>query len=198
MTIHDPQFPALVSSRICHDLISPVGAIANGIELLEEMSANFPEVSLISQSVANAKIKLQYFRVCFGRVSAGSQLSVSEIIELGNNKIQTSRLSLEWDIGSDPINREEVKLLFLILLCMETALPLGGNSMIRFDGITWNITADSDRIVLDDAWNIFNNSALQNEITPALVQFPLALDQLGNLDKRLVAGKSGTRFSITL
>ncbi len=58
-------------SRICHDLISPVGAIGNGVEFLAELTETIPEVGLIADSVASANGKLQFFRICFGKFAEG-------------------------------------------------------------------------------------------------------------------------------
>jgi histidine phosphotransferase ChpT len=62
-----PDLAALIGSRICHDLISPIGAIGNGVELLlMEASGKGPELSLISESVAAANARIRFFRVAFG------------------------------------------------------------------------------------------------------------------------------------
>ena len=63
-----PDLAALIASRICHDLISPIGAIGNGVELLAmEPGGTLPEMALISESVANANDRIRFFRICFGR-----------------------------------------------------------------------------------------------------------------------------------
>ena len=63
----ETTFATLIGSRICHDLISPIGAINNGIELIEMGStASTPEMTLISESVVNASARIRYFRIAFG------------------------------------------------------------------------------------------------------------------------------------
>ena len=91
---------ALVSSRICHDLISPVGAIGNGIELLEGHAARMPEIGLIADSVDNAKAKLRFFRICFGQMSEGALTSATEVEAIATAMIQSPRLRLEWRMRS--------------------------------------------------------------------------------------------------
>ncbi|HMS96693.1 MAG TPA: histidine phosphotransferase, partial [Tabrizicola sp.] len=60
-----PDLAALIASRICHDLISPLGAIGNGVELLAMERAG-PELDLLSESVAHANARIRLFRISFG------------------------------------------------------------------------------------------------------------------------------------
>ena len=71
---------ALVGSRICHDLISPIGAIGNGVELMmmDRASAS-PELALIAESVASANARIRYFRVAFGTAGADQRIARSEV-----------------------------------------------------------------------------------------------------------------------
>ncbi len=161
----------LVSSRICHDLISPVGAIGNGVELLESVAATMPEIGLIADSVDSAKAKLLFFRVCFGQVSSSAQMSAREVETIATAMIQTPRLTLEWQMQSADFTRERVKLLFLLLLCVETALPIGGTIVVREDD-GFVVQADGKRVQMQDAWAIFKGGLV--DVTPAQVQFPLA------------------------
>lgn len=165
---------ALVSSRICHDLISPVGAIGNGIELLEEVAAKMPEITLISESVENAKAKLQYFRVCFGKTSAGAATGSNEMQSLGNAMLQSARVTLNWQLDANDYPRETVKLVFLLLLCVETALPIGGYITVKQSGDTWTIHAEATRLQRADAWDILNGGRVADDLPPAQVQFPIA------------------------
>jgi histidine phosphotransferase ChpT len=163
---------ALVSSRICHDLISPVGAIGNGVELLEGVAATMPEIGLIADSVDNAKAKLRFFRICFGQMSDGAQMSASEAEAIATAMIQTQRLQMEWRMRSADFPRERVKLLFLLLLCVETALPIGGTIVVSEQDGVFVVRADGKRIQMQDAWRVFEGETIA--VTPAQVQFPLA------------------------
>ena len=77
-----PDLAALIGSRICHDLISPIGAIGNGLELLSMSGAGGPEVALISDSVANANARIRFFRIAFGHASPEQGTSRSEILSI--------------------------------------------------------------------------------------------------------------------
>ncbi len=68
---HKPDLAALVGSRICHDLISPIGAIGNGVELvLLDAAVGGPEVTLIADSVSHANARIRFFRIAFGATGA--------------------------------------------------------------------------------------------------------------------------------
>jgi histidine phosphotransferase ChpT len=73
---------ALVGARICHDLISPIGAIGNGMELLALSGVPpSPELELIEDSLRNAMARVQFFRIAFGAAEAGQVVSRSEILD---------------------------------------------------------------------------------------------------------------------
>ena len=79
----DPDLAALLGSRICHDLISPLGAIGNGVELmLLEGGRHSPEMALISESVAHASARIRFFRVAFGTGSAEQRMGRPEVASI--------------------------------------------------------------------------------------------------------------------
>jgi len=187
----------LVSSRICHDLISPVGAIGNGLELLMEVLPPSPELELIGDSVASATAKLQFFRLCFGQTQEGAMVSRTEMQRLGDGMFTGGRLALEWDMKSADIPRGTVKMMFLLLLCMEGALPLGGRISITENGGRFALAATGKRVQQVEAWQIFDHKPVQ-VITPALVQFPLALQVSGQLGRQIQVTYDETALRVTL
>lgn len=188
------KLDALVSSRICHDLVSPVGAIGNGVELLEEVAAQMPEIALIADSVENAKAKLQYFRVCFGKSSVGAGTSAREMQSLGNAMLQSARITLKWHLEDTEFPRENVKLVFLLLLCVETALPIGGTITVMQSEENWKIYVEAPRLQRADAWDIFKGAAMPDDLPPAQVQFPIA----ANLGRPVTVNFTETDLTITL
>ena len=90
----DTDLAALISTRICHDLVNPLGAIANGMEMLRMVnSANGPEMDLIDLSVRSATARIQVFRLAFGAgdgeqgVSATRLRTVLEALAADNDDI---------------------------------------------------------------------------------------------------------------
>ena len=121
-----PDLTALLGSRICHDLISPIGAISNGVELLMmEGNARGPEIALISESVSNASARIRFFRVAFGASGGEHRVGRSEILAIVEDITRGGRLTIDWSSPTE-LPRRDVKLAFLLILCLETALAYGG------------------------------------------------------------------------
>lgn len=122
----EPDLTALIGSRICHDLISPIGAIGNGVELLMmEPGGKSPELALISESVTSAAARLRFFRLAFGDPGQEQRIGRPEILSILADLEQGGRLRIEWN-GPVEMPRGEARLLFLTILCLETALAWGG------------------------------------------------------------------------
>lgn len=171
---HKPDLAALVGSRICHDLISPVGAISNGMELIElSGSANGPELDLIRESVQNANAKIRYFRVAFGHSSADQMVGEQEILTILDNVGIGARMMVDWTVQG-PVERAELRLAFLAILCFEAALPFGGVvSVQREDGV-WTFTGESEKLRADEVlWDALVSGDLPEDLAPAKVQFGL-------------------------
>ncbi len=123
---------ALLCSRVCHDIISPVGAIANGLELLDEDStdAETKEIAmgLIRSSAVNASARLQFARIAFGAAgSAGADIDTGDaqsvaLAYFANEK----KTSLEWSGERALMPKNKVKFLLNMLLVSLHAIPRGG------------------------------------------------------------------------
>lgn len=195
--VSDPTIDALVSSRICHDLISPVGAIGNGVELLEELATSMPEIALIADSVNSAKAKLMFFRICFGQSSVGAILGTREMESAARAMFETNRLSMEWAVTTSEVERDMGKLLFLLLLATETALPLGGVIRVTQDADGWQIAAEGTRIQMVEAWDLLAGGAAET-VTPAQVQFLLASRIAQDLGRSVAVSSDEMALKISL
>lgn len=165
----------LVGSRICHDLISPIGAINNGLELLE-MSRNLkgPEMDLIGESVGNASARIRFFRLSFG--IAGDQLvGKAEVTSILRDLYGNSRLDIAW-LCEQPQARTTVRLAFLGVLCLEAAMPYGGRIEITQEDGHWKLHGCADKLNVNDAlWARLTEQGTSSEVAlqPAQVQFAL-------------------------
>ena len=144
----DTNFAALIGSRICHDLISPIGAINNGIELLEmSNTSTSPEMELISESVQSASARIRFFRIAFG--AAGEQtVGRPEIISILKDVYNGPRLSVAWG-PLDGMMRGDLRLGFLALLCLETGMPFGGRIEVMQNGDRLVLTGHADKFNFD-------------------------------------------------
>lgn len=129
-SIDDLQLAALLSSRICHDLVGPVGALNNGVEIVSDSGDSDLRdhaMSLIASSAKQARARLEYFRAAFGAGgSLGDSAHPSEVHGMAAAFIEGGRIQLEWTPDGDDIPRTQVRLLLNLILVGIEALPRGG------------------------------------------------------------------------
>ena len=182
-----PDLTALLGSRICHDLISPIGAIGNGVELLMmDGGTGGPEMALIVDSVANANARIRFFRVAFGSTGGSDQrIGLQEVKSTLSDLTRGGRTTISWTSGAD-LSRREVKLAFLSIQCLESAMPQGGRMTIEKGDTRWTLRAEAARLKLDpELWEVLSNPAAHPDIGPAQVHFVLLRDELTRQHRRL-------------
>ncbi len=188
----------LIGSRICHDLISPIGAINNGLELLS-MADNppaGPEIDLIGTSVGNASARIRFFRIAFG--AAGQQMvGTSEITSILRDLYDGTRMSLSW-LPQEPQPRASVRLAFLAIMCLETAMPFGGRAEVSEDDGTWELKGIADKLNLDAAlWGLLADQTADATLQPAHVQFALLPNVARDDDRQVASTSTDTSITIT-
>lgn len=180
-----PDLAALLGSRICHDLISPIGAIGNGVELLSLQGRDGPEMALIAESVAHASARIRFFRLAYGAVGADQRVARGEVVSILGDMGRGGRVTVGWTSAGD-LARRDVKLAFLLIQCLETVLPAGGRIAVVQDGERWSISAEGPRLKVDPAlWAVLVDPAEGGEVGAAEVQFLLAAEELHRLRRRL-------------
>jgi histidine phosphotransferase ChpT len=175
----ETELASLLGSRICHDLISPLGAIGNGVELLSlDGGAKRPEVALIAQSVAAANARIRFLRLAFGVAGDEQRLGRPEILALLRDWTDGGRLTVDWQVTGDH-PRRMVRRAFLGLLCMESALPFGGTVTVAREGPGWRLSAQARRLKVDPAlWACLTDPAAPVALGPPQVQFGLLRAEL--------------------
>lgn len=134
----DMQLAELMAARLCHDLVGPIGAVANGVELLGDGSAG-PDAEvtgLIASSARQATRRLQWFRVAFGSASGlPSAAMFGETRRLALGLFEDSRVALNWaepDAATEAIaSREAAKFALNLSLVALECLPRGGSVEVR-------------------------------------------------------------------
>lgn len=175
---------ALAGSRICHDLVGPLGAIGNGVELLALAGARGEEMDLIAEAVSSAHARLRFFRIAYGTAEAGQTIPRGEVIQTLATVSRGGRVSFLWAVEDD-CPREEVRAVFLALQCLETALPHGGEVQVSRIGTQWTVTGESPRLQVDDGlWSLIEGSHRRPALTPAQVQFALLPAALAGLGRK--------------
>lgn len=193
MTVPKRDLVALIGSRICHDLISPIGAIGNGVELLSMSgAAEGPEMALISQSVENANARIRFFRIAFGAAKPGQTLGATNIKAVLRDISRDGRLNFDWQPKTEQ-PRQNVKLAFLILQCFESAMPRGGKLTISVIGDQWAITGEADTLNIKPVlWDMLSATEHECELDAADVHFALAPIAANAIGQRLIFESSET------
>src|SRR4029079_11685919 len=121
---------ALLCSRVCHDLISPVGAIMNGLEVMEEgkdeETSKFA-MELIKKSAGTASAKLQFCRLAFGAAgSAGAQIDTGDAEKVTRGLMEDDRTKIGLNLPRVLLAKNRVKLLLNMMLLAAQSIPRGG------------------------------------------------------------------------
>ena len=188
-----PDLVALVGSRIAHDLISPLGAIGNGVELLELSGLEAPELGLIADSVASANARIRLFRIAFGAAQPGGTVSAREIAAL-TAPVPGARIAVDWQVPGD-VARGPAK---LAMMCCESAMPRGGTITVTTAGEGWQVSAEAPRLAADPAlFAALTDPEMPAGITPAQVHFALIGPEARAQRRTLAVETSGTALRLT-
>jgi histidine phosphotransferase ChpT len=136
---------ALLCSRVCHDLISPVGAIVNGLEVWDEGKDEETKtfaLDLIKKSSRQASAKLQFCRLAFGAAgSAGAQIELGDAERVARGLIEDGKTTLAWNLTRELVAKNRAKLLLNMLLIATGTIPRGGTLTVDPLGNGFRITA---------------------------------------------------------
>jgi histidine phosphotransferase ChpT len=168
------DFASLLCSRLCHDLLSPVGAMNNGIELLAD--EHDPEMrrrcmDLLAESAKSAADKLKFFRLAFGAAGGfGAEVDPNEAkLVIAPMVTASGRTVLEWAVPADAMPKRAVKILLNLVLLANEALARGGTLFVGAEARAGEheivVRASGPKILMDSAVR----EALTGQLDPAAV-----------------------------
>ncbi|MEM8877120.1 MAG: histidine phosphotransferase family protein [Pseudomonadota bacterium] len=128
------ELAALLTSKVCHDLISPIGAVNNGLEVLaDENSADMRDfaMDLIQKSAEQASAKLKFCRMAYGAGSAaGSEINLDDAGSVAEGFFQSDKMTISWNAPNENVAKDSVKLLLNLAVIASSAIPRGGELAI--------------------------------------------------------------------
>jgi histidine phosphotransferase ChpT len=129
---------AMLCSRVCHDVISPVGAIVNGLEVLDEEKDTETRdfaFELIKKSAKNASAKLQFARIAFGAAgSAGSTVDTGDAETVARGFFSDDKIKLQWSGARVLMPKNRIKLMLNLLVIAAGCIPRGGEIALLLEG----------------------------------------------------------------
>ncbi len=129
---------ALLCSRVCHDVISPVGSIINGLEVLDEekdADTRAFAMDLVKKSATVASAKLQFCRLAFGAAgSAGASIDTGDAETVTRGLFGDDKVKLDWQVPRVLMAKNRVKLILNLCLIASAAVPRGGTISVKADG----------------------------------------------------------------
>src|SRR5688572_9576221 len=133
--MNDLDFAALLVSRVCHDLVSPVGAVVNGLEVLEDetdATMRADALRLVAASAEQAAARLQFARIAFGAAgSAGAELDLAEVARIMAGLLKGGKTELVWKAHAVNWPKDWAKLLMNVILVASDCLPRGGRVTVE-------------------------------------------------------------------
>jgi histidine phosphotransferase ChpT len=136
--MNEIEFAGLLVSRVCHDLVSPVGAVINGLEVLEDerdATMRADALRLVMSSAEQAAARLQFARIAFGAAgSAGAELDLGEVGRIVKGLLLNGKVTLHW--RADPVHwpKDWAKLLMNAAMVASESLPRGGEVSVDTAG----------------------------------------------------------------
>ena len=128
--MNEIEFSALMVSRVCHDLVGPLGAVVNGLEVLEDerdAAMRDDAIRLVATSANQALARIQFMRIAFGAAgSAGAELDLGEVGRLVQGLLEGGKVRLEWNVPQTHWAKDWAKLLMNAALLGADCLPRGG------------------------------------------------------------------------
>ena len=158
MTIAAVDFASLLCSRLCHDLLSPVGALNNGLELLaDETDPAMRErcMELLAESARASAAKLKFFRLAFGAAGGLSEMiDTREAHGALTGLVDPRRVEIAWMVAEPALPKPAVKVLLNLAMLASDALVRGGRLDVGAEsggnGVEIVLRAEGPRFVLDD------------------------------------------------
>jgi histidine phosphotransferase ChpT len=200
MTEHriDPlELAALIASRVCHDLLNPVAAMRNGLEVLEEEkdeSMRAFAMDLVRKTAIIASAKLEFARLAFGAAgSAGAEIDMVEAGRCANAFLESEKPTLDWQVGAMMLPKAQAKLLLNLLILAANSVPRGGTVTVAAEQegaeSVLRLTAEGERAKFP--------AGVRGVLTEGIVPDPLTAHVIQPYYAALLAREAGMAVTVS-
>lgn len=134
LPVDGTELATYIAAKLCHDFISPSGAIVSGLDLMQDPTAQDMRddaLALIEQSARKMVALVHFARVAFGAATTSERFTAREIEGLVSNMVQGSRASLDWRIADGEFSKPQARALTNLAYLTVGALPMGGVAVIQ-------------------------------------------------------------------
>lgn len=131
--VDGPELASLIAAKLCHDFISPSGAIMSGLDLLDDPSAQDMRddaLNLIAASARKMVALVQFCRVAFGAATTAERFTAAELMGLVDAVVAGGRATLAWDLGDADFGKPQARALVNLAYLTVGALPMGGAATV--------------------------------------------------------------------
>jgi histidine phosphotransferase ChpT len=182
LAMNDLDFAALLVSRVCHDLVSPVGAVVNGLEVLEDetdLAMRADALRLVAASAEQAAARLKFCRIAFGAAgSAGAELDLTEVGRIMTGLLKGGKVELVWHGQAANWPKDWAKLLMNAVLAAADCLPRGGRVTaetsgtasapafrVTGTGMVVRLVAETERALAGEPTGLLDGRSIQPYLT---------------------------------
>ncbi len=175
----DMRVAELLAARLCHDLVGPIGAVNNGLELMEDDDLGMSDeaLQLAAKSGRRAASVLQFYRIAFGMAGARIGADPGDLRDLAAGYLASSKAELDWTVQQVPADAPEGlgKLLLNMIVLAEEALPRGGTLTVSVlegpEGLETSVAAHGPGARLrEENQPVLVDDVALDELTPRNVQ----------------------------
>lgn len=192
----EPDLVALLGSRLCHDLVSPIGAIGNGLELLELSGGGGDEMELIKSSLNAALARISFFRLAFGKAGPDALVGTREVRDVLDAMYKDTRSRIKW-MDEEDRPRPEIRLACLALNCIEVATPWGATVEVTRNPNAWVFHVDAKRLKIDAAlWHGLGRGVLPPDLKGSEVQFGILARDCRRLRRPISVSADDSHLSL--
>jgi histidine phosphotransferase ChpT len=196
------ELTALMSSKICHDIVGPVGAINNGLELLEEEENEQTRayaLQLIANSARSAAARLEFARLAYGASSGlGGTVDLGMAERIARGFVEEGKHKLAWQ-GTGTLPKNQARLLLMLLTVSMLTIPGGGQISLTMDvkGPSFEVRSEGKSARVPDLVDAIFNGAVPDGIDARMIIPYYAVRLATGEGMRLAIKKSGAQVVLT-